>query len=498
MRSLRTRLAVTLVAARGAHRRRDRRRRLRVRRRLAARPARRRRPPAGRLQPVGPAAGDDPAAGRRGRRSRRAACPSSSGCAATPRSIADFGDGDPYAPARLPGALGRRLARRCATIVGGGRARLRVADARRRAGARRRRAPGRPARRSTSCSRRRAVEDALAQLRLGLLAGGLLAILARARHVRAHRPRHPPAGRRRRRGPRGGSRTATSTARVPSGGRDELGRWAADFNRMADSLEATVARLEAAQQPEPPVRRGRGARAPDAAHRARRGGLADRGRRSTAMPPDARRAARAAGRRRAPAADARRRPAWRSRASTRTPSSRSLEPVDLGRLVTAVVAARLPGGGRRPARRSRSWSTPTRGGWTGSSATSSTTPATTPRARPSRSSLTPRRRRRRRRRRGPRARASRADALPHLFDRFYKADPSRGAAGSSSGLGLAIAAEHAALLGGSLRARNRPGGGLIVALTLPVTRSLPAGDRGRHDRRQIARRVPESAPRTRS
>ena len=67
-----------------------------------------------------------------------------------------------------------------------------------------------------------------------------------------------------------------------------------------------------------------------------------------------------------------------------------------------------------------------------------------------------------------------AEAVPHLFTRFYKADPSR--AGGSSGLGLAIAAEHAALLGGSLRARSRPGGGMVFALTLPVTGSLPAGD----------------------
>ena len=67
-----------------------------------------------------------------------------------------------------------------------------------------------------------------------------------------------------------------------------------------------------------------------------------------------------------------------------------------------------------------------------------------------------------------------ADALPRLFDRFYKADPSR--TGGSSGLGLAIASEHAALLGASLRARQRPGGGLVFALTLPVTEPLPAGD----------------------
>jgi signal transduction histidine kinase len=66
------------------------------------------------------------------------------------------------------------------------------------------------------------------------------------------------------------------------------------------------------------------------------------------------------------------------------------------------------------------------------------------------------------------------DALAHLFDRFYKADASRHG-GGSSGLGLAIAAEHAALLGGRLTAENRQGGGLVVTLRLPVTRSLPSG-----------------------
>jgi len=74
------------------------------------------------------------------------------------------------------------------------------------------------------------------------------------------------------------------------------------------------------------------------------------------------------------------------------------------------------------------------------------------------------------------------DALPHLFDRFYKVDPSRAASGtaavSSSGLGLAIAAEHAALLGGSLRAAARPGGGLTFTVTLPVTLPVTGSLRG--------------------
>ncbi|MFL5643811.1 MAG: ATP-binding protein [Chloroflexota bacterium] len=66
------------------------------------------------------------------------------------------------------------------------------------------------------------------------------------------------------------------------------------------------------------------------------------------------------------------------------------------------------------------------------------------------------------------------DRLARIFERFYKADPSRH--GGSSGLGLAIAAEHAALLGGYLTASNLADGGLRMELRLPVTGSLPPGD----------------------
>ncbi len=72
-----------------------------------------------------------------------------------------------------------------------------------------------------------------------------------------------------------------------------------------------------------------------------------------------------------------------------------------------------------------------------------------------------------------------ADRLERVFERFYKADPSRH--GGSSGLGLAIAAEHAALLGGELRATNRPEGGLRIELRLPVTGSLRSSDRAAID-----------------
>ncbi len=60
------------------------------------------------------------------------------------------------------------------------------------------------------------------------------------------------------------------------------------------------------------------------------------------------------------------------------------------------------------------------------------------------------------------------DRLQRIFERFTKLDPSR--SGGSSGLGLAIAAEHAALLGGYLQAMNREGGGLRLELVLPAAR----------------------------
>jgi two-component system sensor histidine kinase MtrB len=68
------------------------------------------------------------------------------------------------------------------------------------------------------------------------------------------------------------------------------------------------------------------------------------------------------------------------------------------------------------------------------------------------------------------------ERLGRIFDRFFKADPSRGSGGS--GLGLAIAAENAALLGGRLSVRNRERGGLRFDLRLPVTEPLRGGDPG--------------------
>jgi two-component system sensor histidine kinase MtrB len=57
-----------------------------------------------------------------------------------------------------------------------------------------------------------------------------------------------------------------------------------------------------------------------------------------------------------------------------------------------------------------------------------------------------------------------AEHLPHLFERFYKADPARSSPGS--GLGLAIAQENARLLGGTIEVHSEPGKGTRFTLRL--------------------------------
>ena len=69
-----------------------------------------------------------------------------------------------------------------------------------------------------------------------------------------------------------------------------------------------------------------------------------------------------------------------------------------------------------------------------------------------------------------------AEHLPHVFDRFYKADPAR--SGRGSGLGLAIAWENARLIGGRLSAASPPGRGAVFRLEMPVTQRLLDGEAG--------------------
>jgi two-component system sensor histidine kinase BaeS len=62
------------------------------------------------------------------------------------------------------------------------------------------------------------------------------------------------------------------------------------------------------------------------------------------------------------------------------------------------------------------------------------------------------------------------DDLPHLFDRFWRADGTRGRMSGGSGLGLAIARQIVTDHGGSLTVRSRLGEGSAFTVSLPALR----------------------------
>jgi heavy metal sensor kinase len=61
-----------------------------------------------------------------------------------------------------------------------------------------------------------------------------------------------------------------------------------------------------------------------------------------------------------------------------------------------------------------------------------------------------------------------ADALPHLFDRFYRADAARSRSAGGSGLGLAICKEIVTAHGGRLWASSELGHGSSFSLAMPL------------------------------
>lgn len=72
------------------------------------------------------------------------------------------------------------------------------------------------------------------------------------------------------------------------------------------------------------------------------------------------------------------------------------------------------------------------------------------------------------------------DALPHVFDRFYRADSSRSRSPQhvgGNGLGLAIAKELIEAQGGSITIESKPGEGTTVALRLQAARLLEQSKR---------------------
>jgi signal transduction histidine kinase len=307
-----------------------------------------------------------------------------------------------------------------------------------------------------------AIEDALGQLRLALIIGTIVLILVAllvarviARGVLAPVEAASRAAERLEHG--------DLSARVPVTSDDEFGTWAERFNRMAEALADTIGRLEAAEAQN---RRfvadvAHELRTPLAALVAEASILREH---LGSLPPESRRAAELlvadVGRLRSMVDDLMEVSRFDSRAE-----QIALEPIDLPRLVRTVVAARLPDATldlpdtsivietdpRRLERilgnlldnaREHAPGAPVEVSLaaTGSElvlAVSDRGPGVPP------------------------------DRLERIFERFYKADPSRH--GGSSGLGLAIAAEHAALLGGYLTAANLVGGGLRIELRLPVT-----------------------------
>lgn len=64
-----------------------------------------------------------------------------------------------------------------------------------------------------------------------------------------------------------------------------------------------------------------------------------------------------------------------------------------------------------------------------------------------------------------------AEHLPHLFERFYRADPSRSAHGVGSGLGLAICDEIVRAHGGRIEVQSTLGEGTTFVVRLPAAAS---------------------------
>ncbi|HEY3163799.1 MAG TPA: HAMP domain-containing sensor histidine kinase [Candidatus Limnocylindrales bacterium] len=312
------------------------------------------------------------------------------------------------------------------------------------------------------------IVEALDQLRLALIVGALvLAVVAVvaarvvARGVLAPVDEASRAAQRIERG--------DLDARVPVASDDEFGVWADSFNRMADSLQDTIVRLEAAQTQN---RRfvadvAHELRTPVSALVAEASVLGDH---LDAMPPDARRTSELVvhdiGRLRSLVEDL----MELSRFDAASEEVR-LRPIDVVRLVRDVAAARLrdailelPDGpiaiDTDPRRLERIV-----GNLLDNAREHAPGALVVVRLRATvddvRIAVLDR---------GP---GVPADRLDRIFDRFFMADPSRR---GGSGLGLSIAAEHAALLGGALRARNRDDGGLEIELRLPVTEPLPDGD----------------------
>jgi signal transduction histidine kinase len=71
------------------------------------------------------------------------------------------------------------------------------------------------------------------------------------------------------------------------------------------------------------------------------------------------------------------------------------------------------------------------------------------------------------------------EALPHVFDRFYRADPSRSRATGGSGLGLAIARQLVRAHGGDITVQSTPRDGTTFRFWLPLSTTANSSRRRR-------------------
>jgi heavy metal sensor kinase len=71
-----------------------------------------------------------------------------------------------------------------------------------------------------------------------------------------------------------------------------------------------------------------------------------------------------------------------------------------------------------------------------------------------------------------------AEAIPHLFDRFFRVDGARSTRGNGSGLGLAIVRWIVQQHGGTVEVTSRPAEGSVFIVTLPALDPKATEDRG--------------------